>query len=132
MHYFGCGTHVLPAADVPRLMSDKLALDRETTGIANLVDACVVTIRVAKCSNVSAPNRFSSSEVVAMKQMNDISLDARAFDIPNKTFKQPVGFGTDMVVASKINQRFDGVRGSIAMNLQVRDLQLLAESRHFV
>jgi hypothetical protein len=29
-------------------------------------------------------------------------------------------------------KRFDGVRGRIAMNLQVGDLQLLAESRHFV
>jgi hypothetical protein len=67
-----------------------------------------------------------------MKQMSDISIDARAADISSKTFEQPVGFGTYSVVASEANERFDGVCGSIAMNLQVGDLKLLAESRHFV
>jgi hypothetical protein len=137
IHYVGFGTRVLGVADVPRLMSDKLAPQRETIGIANLVHACVPSPPMAKSSSKCAPNRFSSSEVVAVKKMNDISSDALFFkalevDIFIKTSKQPVGFGTDMVVASFANQRFDGVRGSIAMNLQVRDLQLLAESRHFV
>jgi hypothetical protein len=81
-------------------MSDKLAQDRETTGVANLVDACVVTTRVAKSSNISAPDHASSCEVVAVKQMNDICVDTLAADVSSKTSKQPVGFGTDSVIAS--------------------------------
>jgi hypothetical protein len=58
---------VLGAADVPRLMSENLALNIETARMANLVDACVVTHGIAKSSNISAPNRVGSSEVVAVK-----------------------------------------------------------------
>jgi hypothetical protein len=94
---------MLAIAVVPHLMSHKLALQRETTGIANLVHACVVTRRVAKSSNISAPNRASSSEVFAMKQMNDIGIDGLADDISTKILKQPVGIiGTDIVVASLV------------------------------
>jgi hypothetical protein len=42
---------------------------------ANLVDR-IVTTRVAKTSNVSAPNCGSSSEVLAVKEMHDIGIDA--------------------------------------------------------
>jgi hypothetical protein len=111
---------MLGAADVPRLMSEKLALHRETTGIADLIDACVVTTGIAKSSNVSAPNRASSSKIFAVKQMNDIGIDARLSDISiisTKSSKQPVGFGTDSVGASLAQKRLDGVRGRIAMNL---------------
>jgi hypothetical protein len=84
-------------------MSQKFALDIETTGIAHLVDACVVTTGITKSSNISAPNRSSSSEVFAVKQMNDIGIDACFFYISiksTKTSKQPVGFGADSVGAS--------------------------------
>jgi hypothetical protein len=69
--------------------------------------------------------------------MNDIGIEANACASyisikPTKRSKQPVGFGTDSVGASLDNKRSDGVCGRIAMNLQVGDLQLLAESRHFV
>jgi hypothetical protein len=67
--------------------------------------------------------------------MNNIGIDARASSISiisTKSSKQSVGFGTDSVGASLAQKRLDGVRGRIAMNLQVGDLQLLAESRHFV
>jgi hypothetical protein len=90
-------------AVVPHLMSHKLAPQRETTGKVNLIHACVVTRRVTKSSNVSAPNRVSSSECFAMKQMNDIGIDGLAVDISTKILKQPVGFiGTDIVVASLV------------------------------
>jgi hypothetical protein len=68
-------------------MSHKLALHRETTGKGYLVDACAVTIRIAKSSNISAPNRASSSEVLTVKQVIDIAIDALAFGISNKTWK---------------------------------------------
>jgi hypothetical protein len=48
-------------------MSENLALNIETARMANLVDACVVTHGIAKSSNISAPNRVGSSEVVAVK-----------------------------------------------------------------
>jgi hypothetical protein len=67
IHYVVAVTRVLGVADVPRLMSDNLALDIEATGIANLVGANVVTDGIAKSSNISAPNRIGSSEVVAVK-----------------------------------------------------------------
>jgi hypothetical protein len=66
IHYIVLGTRVLGTADVPILMSQKLALQRETTGIAYLVDACVESIRVAKSSNLGAPDRVSSSEAVSV------------------------------------------------------------------
>jgi hypothetical protein len=80
-------------------MSHKLALFRERAGKANLVDACVVTSPTAKSSNISAPNRASSSEVLAVKQMIDIATDALASDISNKLLKQPVGVATDIAAA---------------------------------
>jgi hypothetical protein len=113
---------VLGAANVPRLMSDKLAQDRETTRVGNLVRACVVTIRVAKSSNVSAPDDVSSCEVVAVKEMNDIGIDACASHVSSKIAKQPVGFGTDSVGASFAQKRLDGVRTRITMNLKGGDL----------
>jgi hypothetical protein len=81
-------------------MSHKLALLGERIGKANLVDACVVTPRIAKRSNISAPNRASSSKVLSVKQMIDIAIDALAFDISIKLLKQPVGVATDITVAS--------------------------------
>jgi hypothetical protein len=132
IHHVVFPTHVVGATDVPSLMSHKLALLRERVGKSNLVDACVVTRRTAKSSNISAPNRASSSEVLAVKQMNDIAIDARASDISNKLLKQPIGVATDIVVASLVQHRSDGVRGRITMNLQGGDPQLLADSRHFV
>jgi hypothetical protein len=80
-------------------MSHKLALHRETTGKGYLVDACAVTIRIAKISNISAPNRASSSEVLTVKQMIDIAIDALASEISIKRLKQPVGVATDIVGA---------------------------------
>jgi hypothetical protein len=132
IHYVVAVTHVFGIQVVPNLMSQKLALEIETTGIAHLVDAYVVIPRVAKDSSITAPDRSSSSEVFAVKQMNDIGIDARFSDISTKTSKQSVGFGTDSVGTSLAQERLDGVCGRIAMNLQVGDLQLLAESRHFV
>jgi hypothetical protein len=86
-------------------MSDKLALQRETTGITDFVGAYVVTPPVTKCCNISAPNQASSSEVVAVKQMNDIGIDARTADVCTKTSEQPVGFSTDNVGASLDQER---------------------------
>jgi hypothetical protein len=43
--------------------------------------------RVAKTSNVSAPNCGSSSEVLAVKEMHDIGIDAVLLDIFNKILK---------------------------------------------
>jgi malate synthase len=87
IHYVVAVTDVLGAANVPRLMSDNLALDIETTGIANLVDAYVVTTGIAKGSNISAPNRTGSGEVVAVKEMNDIGIDAPALNKSTKSSK---------------------------------------------
>jgi hypothetical protein len=87
IHYVIAVTRVFGIHVVPNLMSDNLALLIETTGKAQLVDACVVTPRVANSSNPSATNRASSSEVFAVKQMNDIGIDARASDISTKTSK---------------------------------------------
>jgi hypothetical protein len=131
IHYVVLVTHVVGATGVPSLVSQKLALQREATGKGHLVNACAVTIRIAKSSNISAPNRASSSEVLAVKQMSDIAFDARgpAFDIYTKTWKQRA---TDIVGASFGQERFDGVCGRITINLHVGDFQLLAESRHFV
>jgi hypothetical protein len=47
----------VPGVDVPRLMSDNLALNIEYR-MANLVNAYVVTQGITKSSNISAPNRF--------------------------------------------------------------------------
>jgi hypothetical protein len=127
-HYVVSVTHVAGATGVPSLMSHKPALQRETTGKGNLVDACAVTILIANTSNVSAPNRASSSEVIAVKQMSDIAFVAHAFDVYTKTWKQR----TTDIGASFGHHRCDGVRGRITVNLQVGDFQLLAESRHFV
>jgi hypothetical protein len=131
IHYVVLVTRVAGATGVPSLMSDKLAPQRETTGKGKLVDACAVTTQIAKTSNISAPNRASSSEALAVKQMSDIAFDARGpvFDVCTKTWKQPA---TDIAGASCGQERFDGVRVRITMNLQMGDLQLLAESRHFV
>jgi hypothetical protein len=123
---------VVGATYVPSLVSHKLALLRERGGKGYLIDACVVTIRTAKSSKISAANRASFSEVLAVKQMIDIAIDALASDISIKLLKQPVGVATDIVVAGEFQERSDGVRGTITMNLQIRDLQLLADSRHFV
>jgi malate synthase len=67
VHYVVAATQVPGVADVPRLMSDNLALNIETTGMANLVNAYVVTQGITKSSNISAPNRFGASEVFAVK-----------------------------------------------------------------
>jgi hypothetical protein len=67
-------------------VSQKLAPHREIIGKGHLVDACAVTNRIAKSSNISAPNR-ASSEVLAVEQMSDIAIDARAVDIFTKTWK---------------------------------------------
>jgi hypothetical protein len=80
-------------------MSHKLALLGERTGKANLVDACAETSRIAKTSNISAPNRVCSSEVLAVKQMIDIFIDALASDISSKLLEQPVGAATDIAAA---------------------------------
>jgi hypothetical protein len=62
-------------ADVASLMSHKLALRwRLPEKLISLT--CIVTTRVAKTSNVSAPNCGSSSEVLAVKEMHDIGIDA--------------------------------------------------------
>jgi hypothetical protein len=68
-------------------MSQKLAVSRDTAGKSYLVDACVVPPRVAKSSNISAPNCAGSSEVLAVKQMNDIGVDALSMDIFTKISK---------------------------------------------
>jgi hypothetical protein len=114
-------------------MSHKLALLDEITGKGNLVDACVESIPIANTSTVSAPNRASSSEFLAVKQMSDtgIAVDARASDISSKLLEQPVGVATDIAAAGLVQEISDGVRVRITMNLHVGDLQLLAESRHF-
>jgi hypothetical protein len=88
------------ATDVPSLMSHKLALLGERVGKANLVDACVVTKRTAKRSKIGAPNRASSSKVLAVKQMIDIAIDALFLDISIKLLKQSVGIATDIAGAS--------------------------------
>jgi hypothetical protein len=112
-------------------MSHKLALLDEITGKGNLVDACVESSRIANTSNISAPNCASSSEVLAVKQMSDIAVDARASRISSKILKQPTVVITDIAVAGLVQEISDGVRVRITMNLHVGDLQLLAESRHF-
>jgi hypothetical protein len=80
IHDVGAVTHVVPAEDVPVFVSHKLALQRETIGKGHLDDTGVITARPAKTSNISAPNRASSSEVLAVKQMSDIAFDARTAD----------------------------------------------------
>jgi hypothetical protein len=78
-------------------MSHKLALLGERTGKVNLVDACAETS--AKSSNIGAPNRVCSSEVLAVKQMIDIFIDALASGISNKLLEQPVGVATYIAAA---------------------------------
>jgi hypothetical protein len=87
-------------ADVSILMSHKLALQRENTGIAHFVDAYVVLPRVANSSNISAPNRVGSGDVLAVKEMSDIGIDKAS-----KTSKQPVGFGPGTACASLAQKR---------------------------
>jgi hypothetical protein len=119
VHYIVAVTHVFGITIVSNLMSQKLALYRETIAKANLIDACVVPPRVAKISNISAPNRIGSGEVLAVEEMNDIGIDVLASSMSNKTFKQPVGFGTDSFGASLAQKRSNRVSCRIAMHLQV-------------
>ena len=87
VHYIVAVTHVFGITIVSNLMSQKLALHRETIAKANLIDACVVPPRVANSIYISAPNRIGSGEVLAVKQMNDIGIDVRASNISTKSSK---------------------------------------------
>jgi hypothetical protein len=62
-------------------MSQKLALHIEAIGKAHLIDSCVVSHGIAKSSNISASNCVGSNEVFAVKEMNDIGIDALASDV---------------------------------------------------
>jgi hypothetical protein len=101
IHYIAAVIRVCGITVVSHLMSQKLALHRETAGEADLVHACVPTTGFAKSSNISAPNIVSFSEVVAVKEMNNIGIDVRASNIrasniSTKSLKQPAGVGTDI------------------------------------
>jgi hypothetical protein len=81
-------------------MRDKLTSQRRTTARNDIVGANVATPCVTKSCNISATNQASSSEVVAMKEINDIGIDARTAVVCTKSSDQPVGFGADTVGAS--------------------------------
>jgi hypothetical protein len=70
---------------VSYLMSQKLALRRDIAGEADLVDGCVESL--AKRINIRASNCISSSEVVAVKEMNDIGSDTRPCDVSSISAK---------------------------------------------